>query len=241
MTHTNADLARGIGPTQRPGICLACEALLFDLDGVLVDSTTCIEAMWRQWSLQHGLDPACVLGIAHGRRALEIVRIAAPHLNAVAESATLVEAEARATAGIGEVSGARELLHRLPADRWAVVTSGVRAVAEHRLRFVGLPMPAVMVCADEVRTGKPDPEGYLAAAARLGRAPRECIVVEDAPLGVDAARAGGMRAIAVATTYPATAFVGHTAIVHALRELTLRVRNNAGAPALEIEVTPDVA
>lgn len=218
---------------------LACEALLFDLDGVLVDSTSCIEQMWRQWSAQHGLDPAGVLGLAHGRRALEIVRIAAPHLNAAAEMATLVAAEAHVATGIGEVKGARELLDRLPPDRWAVVTSGVRAVAVHWLRLVGLPLPAVMVCADEVRAGKPDPEGYLSAAARLGHAPHDCIVVEDAPLGVDAAQAAGMRAIAVATTYPAEAFSGHTAIVHALRALTLHVHNGDRTPHLEIDVAPE--
>ncbi len=218
---------------------LACEALLFDLDGVLVDSTACIEKMWRQWSAQHGLDPAGVLGLAHGRRALEIVRIAAPHLNAAAEMAMLVAAEAQVTTGICEVKGARELLDRLPPDRWAVVTSGVRAVAMHRLRHVGLPVPAVMVCADEVRSGKPDPEGYLAAAARLGRAPHDCIVVEDAPLGVEAAQAAGMRAIAVATTYPPDAFSGHTAIVHALRALTLHVHNGEDVPLLEIEVASE--
>ena len=112
------------GPTQGHMTCLSCEALLFDLDGVLVDSTACIEHMWRQWSAQHGLDPTGILRIAHGRRALEIVGIAAPHLNAAAEMATLVAEEARTTLGICEVSGARELLHTLPPDRWAVVTSG---------------------------------------------------------------------------------------------------------------------
>ncbi len=219
--------------------CLSCEALLFDLDGVLVDSISCIEQVWRQWSAQHGLDPSGVLRIAHGRRALEIVGIAAPHLNAAAEMATLIAEEARTTIGICEVEGARELLQRLPLDRWAVVTSGARAVAEHRLRHVGLPLPAVMVCADEVRSGKPDPEGYLAAAARLGRAPHDCIVVEDAPLGVEAAQAGGMRAIAVATTYPPEAFSGPAAIVRALRALTLRVHNGKGAVRLEIDVASE--
>ena len=222
--------------TLRRRVSLDCEALLFDLDGVLVDSTACIEETWRRWCLEHGLSAADVLGIAHGRRAVETVRIAAPHLNAVAEMATLVAAETHTTTGVTEVPGARELVEQLPADRWAVVTSGVRTVAEHRLRHVGLPIPAVMVCADEVHFGKPDPEGYLAAAARLGVGPQDCIVVEDAPLGVEAARAAGMRAIAIASTYPPHAFSGPVTIAPTLRALTLRVRDVQTAPRLEIEL-----
>jgi mannitol-1-/sugar-/sorbitol-6-phosphatase len=213
---------------------LDCEALLFDLDGVLVDSTACIEEIWRRWCLQHGLSVADVLGIAHGRRAVETVRMAAPHLNAVAEMAALVAAEAQATTGVTEVPGARELIEQLPVDRWAVVTSGARTVAEHRLRHVGLPIPAVMVCADEVRFGKPDPEGYLAAATRLGLMPRDCIVVEDAPLGVEAAHAAGMRVIAIPSTYPPDAFHRPATIAPALRALTVRVRDDHSGPRLEI-------
>jgi sugar-phosphatase len=237
MTYTNVDGRRGaIGAPETRRICLGCEALLFDLDGVLVDSTACIERAWREWSTRHGLDPAGVLGIAHGRRALETIQIAAPHLNAAAESATLIAAEVRAPAGVGEVAGARELLDRLPAARWAVVTSGVRVVAEHRLRCVGLPVPAVMVCAEDVRSGKPDPEGYLTGAARLGFAPHDCIVVEDAPAGVEAARASGMRSIAVTTTHPPEALRGAAAIVPALGALTLHVYDGVRVPRLEIEV-----
>jgi len=215
---------------------LTCDALLFDLDGVLVDSAACIEETWRQWSTQHGLDVAGVLGIAHGRRALEVVRLAAPHLNPAAEMATLVEAEAHSTTGVCEVKGARELLGSVPPDRWAIVTSGVRAVAEHRLRQVGLPVPGVMVCADEVTAGKPDPEGYLLAAKRIGIAPPECIVIEDAPPGVAAARAAGMRAIAVTTTHPATAFVGTAAVIPALSVLSVQVQDSVDRRRLAIEI-----
>jgi sugar-phosphatase len=214
---------------------LDCDALLFDLDGVLVDSTACVEHTWRAWASRHGLDAATILRVAHGRRASDTLRVIAPHLDASAELAALVGHEARTIEGLAEVPGARALLDALPRGRWAVVTSGVRAVAEHRLRYFGLPVPAVMVCADEVTHGKPDPEGYLAAAARLGFVPAQCVVVEDAPAGLEAARAANMRVIAVATTYPPEALSGADVVTRALNALTVRV--HGGDPAcLEVEV-----
>jgi mannitol-1-/sugar-/sorbitol-6-phosphatase len=178
--------------------------VLFDLDGVLVDSTACIERTWRRWAAEQGLDAEAVMRIAHGRRALETIRSVAPHLATAAQCAALEAREAREareTDGVRDVAGAAALLAGLPAGRWAIVTSGTRAVAEHRLQVTGLPVPDVMVCADEVARGKPDPEGYLAAAQRLGVAPAACVVVEDAAAGLEAARAAGMRAVALATTH----------------------------------------
>jgi mannitol-1-/sugar-/sorbitol-6-phosphatase len=216
---------------------LTCEALLFDLDGVLVDSTACIERTWHSWAARHGLDVATVLSAAHGRRAVETVRLTAPHLDAAAEAAALAAHESRATVGVSEVPGARELLATLPPARWGVVTSGVRAVAEHRLRHVGLPVPAVMVCADEVTWGKPSPEGYLVATARLGIAPGGCVVVEDAPAGIEAAAAGGMRVIAVATTHRPDELRGAEAVASTLSALTVRVNGRGRAQRLDVEVS----
>jgi len=145
--------------------------------------------------------------VAHGRRTIETVALVAPHLSLAAEVAALEGVEAQTTEGVYEIPGARELLERLPGDAWAIVTSGVRAVATLRIRHTGLPMPRVLVCADEINRGKPDPEGYLSAAARLGRAPADCVVIEDTPPGLEAARAAGMRSIGVAGTYPASALI----------------------------------
>ena len=180
-------------------------AILFDLDGVLVDSTACIVRMWRKWAERHGLDPERVLEVGHGRRTIETVRLVAPHLVVADEVAGLEGVESHTTEGIYEVPGARELLERLPDDAWGIVTSGIRSVATLRIRHTGLPMPRVLVCADEIARGKPDPEGYLTAAARLGRAPADCVVIEDTPAGLEAARAAGMRSIGIAGTYPASA------------------------------------
>lgn len=215
---------------------LGCDALLFDLDGVLVDSTACIERTWRRWAAEHALDASAVVRMAHGRRAIETVRLAAPRLDAAAEVAVLIAHEARETDGVLEVPGAAALLAALPPERWAVVTSGVRAVAAHRLRHVGLPVPPVMVCADEVTHGKPHPEGYLAAAARLGVAPARCLVVEDAPAGLEAARAAHMRALAVATTHAPDALRGAELIAPSLDAVTVRVRRSGGAEELRVEV-----
>lgn len=222
-----------------PATTLTCEALLFDLDGVLVDSTACVEDTWRQWASRHGLDADTIVRMAHGRRAIDTVRLAAPHLDDAgveAEVAALAAHEARETAGVLEVPGAAALLRELPTGRWAVVTSGVRAVAEHRLRHVGLPVPPVLVCADEVAHGKPHPEGHLTAAARLGIAPAACLVVEDAPAGLAAAHAAGMRALAVATTHPPSALGDAELIAPSLAAVTVHAERSDSGDVLHVAV-----
>ena len=178
-----------------------CRAILFDLDGVLVDSTANVERHWSSWARRHGLDPDKLLPIVHGRRALDTIRAVTPWLDPERQLAELVELEANDTEGVVAVPGAAELLAQLDGARWAVVTSGVREVAVARLRAGSLPVPSVLVTADQVEKGKPDPEGYLTGARRLDTDPRECAVVEDAPAGAAAARAAGARLIALGTTH----------------------------------------
>jgi sugar-phosphatase len=213
---------------------VSCRAILFDLDGVLVDSAECVERTWRKWATDHQLDPERVIAVAHGRRSLETVRMVAPQLSAEAELATLAASESTTSEGIYEIEGARELLDRLPAERWAVVTSGIRAVAEFRLRYARLPVPPVMICADEITRGKPDPEGYLTAASRLGYSPDDCLVIEDAPAGIESARAAGMRVIAITTTFGRESLVGADAVIERLTDLTVvlnRDQIQIGIPA----------
>ena len=197
-----------------------CRAILFDLDGVLVDSAECVEKTWREWATRYRMDPEHVIALAHGRRAIETVRLVAPQLIAEAELASLAANEATTSEGVYEIMGARELLELLPAGKWGVVTSGIRAVAEFRLRYTRLPVPSVMICADEIARGKPDPEGYLNAAARLGHSGADCLVIEDAPAGIEAAHAAGMRAIAITNTYPCERLTTADAVVERLTDLS---------------------
>lgn len=181
---------------------LECSAILFDLDGVLVDSTAYVEDQWRRWAHAKGLPVEPFLRVCHGRRALETIQLAAPHLDAEAEIAAFLPDDTAGLA-IGPVEGAARLLEKLPAGSWGVATSGVRAVATERLRRAGLTVPEVLVCAEDVVHGKPSPDVYLMAAAALAVSPSQCLVVEDAPAGIQAARAAGMRVIALTTTHQA--------------------------------------
>lgn len=221
--------------TATAGSSLRCAAILFDLDGVLVDSAACVEKSWRDWAARHGLEGDRVMEIAHGRRTTETIPAVAPHLNVAEEVAALAAIESVTTEGVHEVPGARELVEPIPPNGWAIVTSGVRSVATLRIRHTGLPMPRVLVCADEIERGKPDPQGYLVAAARLGVQPAMCVVVEDTPPGLEAARAAGMRSIGVAGTYPATALSLADYVVAQLD--SLRVRSAGCWPPLTIDLT----
>jgi sugar-phosphatase len=179
-----------------------CSAVILDLDGVLVDSTLLVEGQWRRWAAARGLPPEPFLQVCHGRRALETIRLAAPHLDAEAEVAALMSAgNSSAPADLRALPGARRLLDQLPSGTWAVATSGTRATADGRIRGAGLQPPAVMICAEDVQQGKPHPEVYQRAAMALGMVPGECIVIEDSPAGLEAARAAGMTAIGLITTH----------------------------------------
>jgi len=182
---------------------LVASALLFDLDGVLADSTRSVIRAWSAWARRVGLEPDELLPKVHGRRAIETIRATRPHLDAEAELATLVADEATDNDDTEEIPGARALVSALPADAWAIVTSGLREVATARLVAAGIPIPRVMITAESIERGKPDPECYLRGAQALGVEPRDCVVVEDAPIGAAAARAAGMRLIALTTTHRA--------------------------------------
>ena len=197
-----------------------CEAVLFDLDGVLVDSTASIERTWRIWAERHGLDAAEIVEFAHGRRSEETLRSFASYLDADAEARELERIELEDAANVLKVEGATDLLDALPAESWAIVTSGTRAIATARMRHTGLPIPRVVVSAEDVENGKPDPECYLEAAELLGVAPENCVVVEDAPPGIRAARSAGMMVVAVPTTHPASELSEADAVAQALSSLS---------------------
>jgi HAD superfamily hydrolase (TIGR01509 family) len=193
-----AVLARSAEP--RPRRAFEPHAVISDLDGVLVDSAAQIEVTWRAFAARHGLDPECVLALSHGRRSTDLIRLVAPHLDAEAEAARIEREEISAAAALKALPGARELVASVPANRFAIVTSGTRPLAVARLQAAGIPVPDVLVTAEQVEHGKPDPAGYLRAASLLGVDPADSIVLEDAPAGVEAGRAAGMTVVAVLTT-----------------------------------------
>jgi sugar-phosphatase len=192
---------------------ISCSAVLFDLDGVLVDSTAYVERQWRDWAARRGLDVEPFLRVCHGRRAVETIRLAAPELDAEAEVARFPEFVTDDGVRLDAVPGARDLLQGLPGGLWGVVTSGVRASAGRRMREAGLPTPRVLVGAEDVAHGKPSPEGYLLAAEQLDVAPIGCVVIEDAPAGLEAARAAGMRALGFAYTHSRDELRGASLII----------------------------
>jgi mannitol-1-/sugar-/sorbitol-6-phosphatase len=175
-------------------------ALLLDLDGTLVDSHVAIMRAWNRWSERYGVDPERVREIMPGRTAVAVIRQVLPGLPADAvarQQQELLDWQVDDTDGTAALPGARELLASLPYERWAVVTACDDRLARARLRAAGLPAPDVLVGCDTVPASKPDPAGYLAAAGKLGVAPADCLVVEDAAAGVAAGRAAGMRVLAV--------------------------------------------
>ncbi|AZQ34552.1 HAD family hydrolase [Streptomyces cyaneochromogenes] len=177
---------------------LSPEALLFDMDGTLVDSTVVVERTWRRFARRHGLDAERILATAHGRRTGETVaRYAPAGVDVAAETARLVAEEVEDVDGIVPVPGAPALLASLAGDRWAVVTSAGRELTHRRMAAAGLPLPSLLVSADDVREGKPSPEGYLTAAAALNVRPAATVVFEDAEAGLRAAAAAGAPAVVV--------------------------------------------
>lgn len=212
----------------------SCSAILFDLDGVLVDSTKAVAHEWRRWAEENGVEPEKVEAIMHGRRTVEIVRTVAPHLDAEAEAGKIERrgADDDGKDGVAAMPGVAELLKLLPADRWGVVTSGTRMIATSRLRLAGLPTPRVLVPADEVQHGKPHPEPYLKGARLLGVNPAECLVIEDAPAGIESAHAGGMKAIGITSTYPSSELCEADAVIEAMTQI--RVSPQDGKLKVEV-------
>ncbi len=210
----------------------SCAAILFDLDGVLVDSTRAVDREWREWALRKGVDGDAVMAIAHGVRTIEVIRRVAPHLDAEAEASAIENHEAGDQRGVSVMPGAIDLLGSIPEGRWGVVTSGSRLLATNRLRFCGLPVPKVLVTSDDVTQGKPHPEPYLKGAALLEFNPADCLVIEDAPAGIESARAGGMKVIGITSTYAADALEDADAVIGKLAQIQV-TSNGVGKLTVE--------
>lgn len=203
-------------------LTLNCAAILFDLDGVLVDSTGSVDRQWRAWAREHGIDEQKVIDVAHGVRTIEVIRRVAPHIDAETEVLRLEQREAEDHDGVFVMPGAVALVRSIPEGQWGVVTSGTRLLASARLQWAGLPLPRVLVTAEDVTNGKPHPEPYLRGAQLMGAKPEDCLVIEDAPAGIQSAQAGGMKVVGLTSTYGAPQLQAADAVVKKLAQVQVR-------------------
>lgn len=183
---------------------LACKAVLFDLDGVLIDSNDLYEAHWRSWAEERGMPFKEILSVHHGRPIPETIRLVAPHLDAMHEAQVYKDGliHCRYWHMVRPYAGAAKLLHSLPPRMWAIVTSAPKDIAMRHLTRMRLPVPDVLITGDDVVNGKPAPDPWLQASQDLGTAIHDCVVVEDAPAGITSAIQAGARVIALTTTNP---------------------------------------
>jgi sugar-phosphatase len=179
---------------------LTCKVILSDMDGVLIDSTPAVSRVWRRWAGERGFDPEHVARVAQGRPSITTVRELLPHADHEAENRVVEQREMEDLDGVTACSGAVDLLRHLPPERWVLVTSSTRPLAEVRLRAAGLSTPRYIVTASDVQHGKPHPEPFLKAAAIVKCSPADCIVLEDSPAGIRAGKAAGSRVLALRTT-----------------------------------------
>ncbi|MGF6230408.1 sugar-phosphatase [Inquilinus ginsengisoli] len=210
-------------------------AFLFDMDGTLIDSIASAVRVWTRWAERHGLDADAVVESMHGVRAVETIRRwGVPDVER--EAAELTQAEIDDVDGVVAIAGVERFLRTLPPDRWAIVTSAPRALAAKRLAAAGLVPPAVLVTAEDVARGKPAPDGFLAAAKRLGVDPEDCLVWEDAPAGIASAEASGAMVMVVGATHARPMVTRHPVIAD-YEDLTVTV-TDAGRLLLRLQMNP---
>ncbi len=188
-------------------------ALLFDMDGTVLNSIAAAERIWRTWALRHGLDVAAFLPTIHGARSVDTVaRLALPGVDAEAEACGITQAEIDDVDGIVEVPGAISFLNSLPTASWAIVTSAPKALAIRRLKAAGIPIPPVLVTSEDVAAGKPNPDCYLLATRKLGVNAGGCLIFEDAAVGILAGEAAGAKVLVVTATHAHTMDTRHASI-----------------------------
>ena len=180
-------------------------AFLFDMDGTLLDSSAVVDRVWGSWAKRHGIDVATLLAKVHGVRSEDTIRrFAGTTLDVAKENQWILDAEVRDVDGVVGLDGVHAFIAALDPGTWAVVTSASRVLAEARLRAANLPIPEVLITAEDVQRGKPDPQGFLLGAQRLGVRIDECLVFEDSPAGVAAAKAAGADVAIVGGRVPGT-------------------------------------
>lgn len=179
---------------------VVCKAVLFDMDGVLVDSTPAVARVWRKWAADHGFDPEQVAHIAQGRPSITTIRELLPDSDHEAENRVVERMEIEDIEGVVACPGAAELLRSLPSEKWVLVTSSTRPLAMVRLQAGGHAVPKNVITGSDITHGKPHPEPFEKAAAMIGVATSECMVIEDTAAGIRAGKAAGCRVLALRTT-----------------------------------------
>lgn len=187
---------------MNPHLFEPLEALLFDMDGTLVETTQAVERCWRAWAKDHDVDIRRVLEICHGRQSRTTIKEVAPHLDTEAAAQDLLRRELDEKGGVQPIFGAKEFLEALGDRPWTVVTSAARPLALHRLKLAGLPVPEHMVTAEDVAHGKPHPSCFLLGAERLGAAAIRTLVLEDSLAGLEAGRKAGMQTLQICASHP---------------------------------------
>jgi len=197
---------------------IPCHAVIFDLDGVLIDSQAAIRQRWQRWAAHHDIPFEEVKAVYHGRPMAEVIDAVAPNLDLQEEIARMDRLAAPEDGALRAFAGAEALLDALPNDRWTIATSGRRSTATGRLQAAGLPMPDTLVTADDVAHGKPAPDPYRLAAERLDFPADQCVVFEDAPAGIESARRAGAAVLGIASHSPPEALRDATAVLDRLSD-----------------------
>jgi mannitol-1-/sugar-/sorbitol-6-phosphatase len=215
-------------------VIVTAKGILFDMDGVLISSIGSVRRCWRLWAKHYDIPNADTYEVPHGMRAIEIVRLLRPDIDAQEGLRYIEDLEVKDVSDLVVLPGVKALLASLPADRWAIVTSATRRLLVGRLAAAGLPAPSRIISADDVERGKPDPEPYRKGAELLGFEPKKCLVVEDAPSGVGAGKAAGSRVLAVLGTHSAEDLRAADWVVASLEGLAV----TANQDGLELRFLP---
>jgi mannitol-1-/sugar-/sorbitol-6-phosphatase len=227
--------SRSMGSSPAPSpVVLHPRGILFDMDGVLVSSLGSVERSWEKWATSRGIDPSLAIRTAHGRRAIETVRLLRPDLNDLAELEWIEQMEVADNVGLEILAGVCPILRALPEKFWTVVTSATERLARSRMAHGGVPVPARIISAEMVAHGKPHPEPYLKGAELLGLAPADCLVIEDSASGARAGHAAGCKVLATLFSHSLESLADADWIVRSLEDVRVQVTGDA----LEISFTP---